>query len=1239
MNSKLVLNKKSISRFFLFSCIFMLLELCIVVTPVQANTTEWINPDYVYIKPVCIDQVIDPSAMFVEDNIYSTWTTGSDCYTGVNLRLLHNLPIGSLITNVEYKVKAYRKDVDPSVAAIFSGSSIFQVDNNTCTNITGSQSFGDRIPTAGSLAITPTVYTTSLFTLMTPFVTLSPYSCILFRSSMAPGYATELYIDFVSFRLTYITPTNTPTPTPTLTPIPTNTPEPTAIPTVVSTPSPTVEPTPKPFLIFPYDYQSKGKTFDDVALNPESWFDHEYPLADLACCTNSIVRYDSFGEKVVNAYVHHNGYDYSQYKDGATPGTDVLAAASGSATFKFEGDKKGYGNIIKISHPNGFQTWYGHLDYDEHIFATISADLREKKTLYVNQGDKIGEVGTVGNSTGYHLHFTVVKDLDNDGEFEDDSKIGAIDPLGWKEEDEKGVNHTDPWTTYKIGDKHGPTSYNLFTERVPETVQEFTKDNGVATTAGNLSVTVLPNSIPVDNAKITIEKVGFDKITDKNGNRLESIMPSFILMIKSFAGDLLDIFSLPITLSYDYKDADLTNIDQDSIQYYYLNEDTNNWEPLTTKEHDKENKIITAETNHNSRFALIGRLKDTVAPETKLLIDKNDQLRNWYNKQVTVSFVTDDPSTSVGIGHTFYSDNYSNDERWKEYEGNDILFQNEGNYSITYYSIDKGGNTEGLKTSAIGIDLSSPSTTANISNDVEVENGWYKSDIDVELSANDNDGSGISKIKYSLDDGTTFNDYSEKITISSEGIHTLKYYAEDKAGNIEEVKSKTVKIDKTAPDTLGVTSGILGSEKWYKSDVNVELRASDNIPGENKITTYYKINNAADYTKYTDIFNLSNNGVYTISFYSEDEAGNKENPQEIEIKIDKTEPEIMAMLSVGGNQYITGTWTNQNVTVTFDCSDTFSGVNEKSDPVIVTEEGSNKTVTGACVDKAGNKNSKEIDGINIDKTKPEITYIDRTKPNSKGWNNNYVTVNWTCSDTLSGVIDSSINKTLSSEGESQSLIGTCTDKAGNSISNTQNGINIDKTVPQLRPTVTPNPVLLFGTATVSSGAEDALSGIERESCNTPDTSKIGTYTVDCNATDKAGNEAKHEVQYRVNYRFDGFLQPINDTTYYTGLETSIFKSGSSVPVKFQLKDANGSVIQAENIPQWLNPIRGSAMSKSIDESVYTIPATSGNSFRWDATNMQYIYIWSTKEVTGGYYYKIGFITEGGQKNTVNIGLR
>ena len=57
----------------------------------------------------------------------------------------------------------------------------------------------------------------------------------------------------------------------------------------------------------------------------------------------------------------------------------------------------GYGNYVMISHGNGLVTLYGHCS---------SINLNVGDT--VTRGQKIGEVGSCGWSTGYHLHFSVI---------------------------------------------------------------------------------------------------------------------------------------------------------------------------------------------------------------------------------------------------------------------------------------------------------------------------------------------------------------------------------------------------------------------------------------------------------------------------------------------------------------------------------------------------------------------------------------------------------------------------------------------------------------------------------------------------------------------------------------------------------------------------------------------------------------------------------------------------------------
>ena len=102
---------------------------------------------------------------------------------------------------------------------------------------------------------------------------------------------------------------------------------------------------------------------------------------------------------------------------------------------------------------------------------------------------------------------------------------------------------------------------------------------------------------------------------------------------------------------------------------------------------------------------------------------------------------------------------------------------------------------------------------------------------------------------------------------------------------------------------------------------------------------------------------------------------------------------------------------------------------------------------------------------------------------------------------------------------------------------------------------------------------------------------------------------------------------------------SVFKAGSTVPVKFQLKDASGNPVEVAVAPVWLSPQKGGALSAAVDESIYSYPASSGTAFKYDAGSQQYVYNWSTKGLASGYWYKISVKLDDGTIRSVVLGIK
>jgi murein DD-endopeptidase MepM/ murein hydrolase activator NlpD len=90
---------------------------------------------------------------------------------------------------------------------------------------------------------------------------------------------------------------------------------------------------------------------------------------------------------ILQSWRKHNGVDYA-----APTGTPVRTVGDG--VVEFAGWQNGYGNVVQLQHGNQRSTVYAHLS---------RIDVR--KGQRVEQGQRIGAVGSTGWSTGPHLHF------------------------------------------------------------------------------------------------------------------------------------------------------------------------------------------------------------------------------------------------------------------------------------------------------------------------------------------------------------------------------------------------------------------------------------------------------------------------------------------------------------------------------------------------------------------------------------------------------------------------------------------------------------------------------------------------------------------------------------------------------------------------------------------------------------------------------------------------------------------
>lgn len=100
-----------------------------------------------------------------------------------------------------------------------------------------------------------------------------------------------------------------------------------------------------------------------------------------------------FGDRyhpVLKQMKFHRGIDI-----GAKKGETVKASFNGIVTFA--GEKGEYGYMVELERDDGLKVRYAHLDKIEVVTNQL-----------VSEGEKIGEVGSTGMTTGDHLHFEII---------------------------------------------------------------------------------------------------------------------------------------------------------------------------------------------------------------------------------------------------------------------------------------------------------------------------------------------------------------------------------------------------------------------------------------------------------------------------------------------------------------------------------------------------------------------------------------------------------------------------------------------------------------------------------------------------------------------------------------------------------------------------------------------------------------------------------------------------------------
>jgi hypothetical protein len=121
----------------------------------------------------------------------------------------------------------------------------------------------------------------------------------------------------------------------------------------------------------------------------------------------------------------------------------------------------------------------------------------------------------------------------------------------------------------------------------------------------------------------------------------------------------------------------------------------------------------------------------------------------------------------------------------------------------------------------------------------------------------------------------------------------------------------------------------------------------------------------------------------------------------------------------------------------------------------------------------------------------------------------------------------------------------------------------------------------------------------------------GTYTAKVKVTDNDGGVSNVvAANVTVTYNLSSILQPVNDTR--NGQSTSLFKSGSTVPVKVEITNCDGSRPSKLDVRVFFTKTSSNPPPVGTDEGVATNNPDGGNQMR--SSDPIYIFNFGTKYI-------------------------
>lgn len=182
---------------------------------------------------------------------------------------------------------------------------------------------------------------------------------------------------------------------------------------------------------------------------------------------------------------------------------------------------------------------------------------------------------------------------------------------------------------------------------------------------------------------------------------------------------------------------------------------------------------------------------DTVAPDTSVGLEGVTGDNGWFRSDVTATL---NPVDSFEVSHTKCRiENLLDGSRgeWNDYGGPFLV--TEGRWSIEYYSVDRAGNKEAVKSAAVNVDKTEPSAAVLTPEKDAIQTGFESSQVVTVSGTGGDSGSGLASVtllKNNVQMGSARTERFDRPACASwdvsrekRGVHEITVAVRDKAGN------------------------------------------------------------------------------------------------------------------------------------------------------------------------------------------------------------------------------------------------------------------------------------------------------------------------------------------------------------------------------------------------------------------------------------------------------------------------